>query len=100
MSAAAPVPELAEVRARIKRTLIERLGIQGLAPEDIADEEALFGTGLGLDSVDALELVLGLEQEFRIRVRSQEIGREAFASVASLADFVRARLAAEPAARP
>jgi acyl carrier protein len=68
--------------------------LEGLAPEDIADDQALFGAGLGLDSVDALELVLGLEAEFKIRVRSGQMGREAFASVDTLAAFVEGELAA------
>jgi acyl carrier protein len=53
----------------------------------------LFGDGLGLDSVDALELVVALEKEFGLRIQSHEVGREAFGSVATLAGYVDARLA-------
>jgi len=68
--------------------------LEGLAPSDIADDAPLFGEGLGLDSVDALELVVALEKEFRIRIQSHEVGKEAFVSVSALASFIEGRLAA------
>jgi acyl carrier protein len=79
---------------RIKRLLIDKLHLEGLTPEGIADEMPLFGEGLGLDSVDALELVVALEREFSLRIQSHEVGREAFASVAALAAYVEGRLTA------
>ena len=82
-------------RARIKRVIVDSLMLEGLAPEEIEDDQPLFGEGLGLDSVDALELVLGLETEFGIKVESDAMDREAFASVNALAEFVEAR--ADPA---
>lgn len=60
----------------------------------IADDAPLFGEGLGLDSVDALELVVALEKEFGVRIQSHEVGKEAFASVSTLATFIDGRLAA------
>ncbi len=86
-----------EVRDRIKRIIVQRLRFEGLDPATIVDDEPLFGEGLGLDSVDALELVVALEGEFGIKVQSHEAGREAFASVAALARYVIARRAAAPA---
>ncbi len=80
------------IRERTKRLIVERLQLEGLSPEEIEDDAPLFGEGLGLDSVDALELVLGMEQEFDIKVESQNVGREAFASVASLASFIEESL--------
>lgn len=77
---------------RIKRLLVEKLHLDGLTPENIADEMPLFGEGLGLDSVDALELVVALEKEFSLRIQSHEVGREAFGSVATLAAYVDGRL--------
>ncbi len=89
------------VHARIKRVIVESLMIEGLAPEEIGDEQALFGEGLGLDSVDALELVLGLENEFDIKVKSDQMDKSAFASVNTLAEFVeRQKRAAEAVATP
>jgi acyl carrier protein len=78
---------------RIKRLLVEKLHLDGLTPEGIGDTMPLFGEGLGLDSVDALELVVALEKEFKLRIQSHEVGREAFASVATLAAYVDGRLA-------
>lgn len=84
----------ADIRQRIKQVIVRSLMLEGLAPDDIADDQPLFGAGLGLDSVDALELVLGLETEFKIRVKSGQMGREAFANVGALAAFVEGELAA------
>jgi acyl carrier protein len=75
-------------RSTIKRLIVENLNLEGLAPERIADDAPLFGEGLGLDSVDALELVVALEKEFGISVQSHEIDRKVFGSVADLATFV------------
>ena len=83
---------------RIKHLLVEKLHLEGLVPDSIADDMPLFGEGLGLDSVDALELVVALEKEFALRIQSHEVGREAFASVAALAAYVDGRLA--PASDP
>jgi acyl carrier protein len=83
-----------DTRERLKRMIIESLNLEGLSPEEIEDDAPLFGEGLGLDSVDALELVVAMEKEFGIKIRSEEVGREAFASVAALADYVDAQRAA------
>lgn len=80
--------DVAEIRVRLKRTIVESLMLEGMTPEEIGDEETLFGDGLGLDSVDALELVLGIEQEFGVKIGNDVMDRSAFATVATLADFV------------
>jgi acyl carrier protein len=77
--------------SRIKRLIVESLHLEGMKPEMIEDEAPLFGEGLGLDSVDALELVVALEKEFGIKIKSQEIGREVFSSVSSLSHFIEGR---------
>lgn len=78
----------------LKRLIIDSLNLEGMSPEMIGTEEPLFGDGLGLDSVDALELVVAMEKEYGIKIRSDEIGREAFASVGALSRFVAGRMAA------
>lgn len=83
----------ASTAARIKRLLVDALRLEGMTPESIDDATPLFGEGLGLDSVDALELVVALEKEFQLRIQSHEVGREAFASVGALATYVDSRLA-------
>jgi acyl carrier protein len=77
--------------SRIKRLIVNSLNLDGLKPEGIDDHAPLFGEGLGLDSVDALELVVALEKEFGIKIKSQELGREVFSSVASLSEFIESR---------
>lgn len=83
-------------RARLKQIIIEYLNLEGMTPDMIEDEAPLFGEGLGLDSVDALELVVALEKEYKIRIENPEASREAFTSVATLAVFVDQRAAASP----
>ena len=82
-------------RTRIKQVIVDALHLEGVVPTQIADDAPLFGEGLGLDSVDALELVVALEKEFGVRIQSHEVGKEAFASVSTLAAFIDGRLAAD-----
>jgi acyl carrier protein len=67
--------------------IVRRLKLD-IDPTTIQNDAPLFGEGLGLDSIDALELVLGLEQEFGIKVEDEEVGVKAFASVNALVDFI------------
>lgn len=83
---------------RLKHLLIDTLKLEGVTPGTISDDEPLIGSGLSLDSIDALELVVQIEKEFGIKIASSEESRQALASVASLAAFVRAR--ADPARLP
>lgn len=85
--------EQAQLKTKLKELLIERLNFEEMSPEDIGDEEPLFGNGLGLDSIDALEIVVMLESEFGIKIRNESSAREYFRSISSLADFVQERTA-------
>ena len=76
------------IRGNLKRLIVKSLNLEGLTPESIADDTPLFGQGLGLDSVDALELVVALEQEYGISIESHEVDKTVFTSVASLGEFV------------
>ena len=60
-----------------------------LAPSDIPDDSPIFGDGLGLDSIDALELVVLVEERFHVSIPDEEVGRQAFASVSALVEFIR-----------
>lgn len=94
----AAVADSPATRERVKRLVVASLALDGLRPEAIGDDQALFGEGLGLDSVDALELVVAMEKEFGISIASHEIGRESFASPRALAELVeRCRTAAAAA---
>jgi acyl carrier protein len=80
-----------DLKQRIKVILVDRLKLDR-TPESIGDDEPLFGEeGLGLDSIDALELVLGVEQEFGVKIENEEVGMEALSSVAGLVEFIVAK---------
>ncbi len=75
----------------LKTKIIESLKLQDVTAEQIEDDAPLFGTGLGLDSIDALELVVLLEKEYGIVIKDIEEGRPAFRSVKTLAEFIAAK---------
>jgi acyl carrier protein len=75
----------------LKTKIIESLRLEDISPDQIDDDAPLFGTGLGLDSIDALELVVMLEQNYGIVIKDIEEGRPAFQSVRALAAFVQAK---------
>lgn len=79
-----------DLKDSIKRLIVERLKLE-VKPEEIGDDQPLFGEGLGLDSIDALELVLGIEQQFGVKVEDEEVGAKALSSVDSLAGFIAAK---------
>ena len=85
-----------DLRRKLKELLIERLKFEDMTPDDINDDDALFGGCLGLDSIDALEIVVMLESEFGIKMKNESSARDHFKSIASLAEFVEQRLAAQP----
>jgi acyl carrier protein len=87
-----------DLKRKLKELLIERLKFEDMTPEDIGDTEPLFAGGLGLDSIDALEIVVMLETEFGIKVKNESAARDYFRSVATLAEFVEARLAQQASA--
>jgi acyl carrier protein len=78
------------LRNELKQLLVTALKLDDVRPEDIGDDEPLFGGGLGLDSIDALELAVALERRFKVSIPDEEVGKRAFASVAELAAFVSA----------
>ena len=84
-----------DLKQRVKSLIVRQLKLE-IDPATIRDEAPLFGDaseGLGLDSIDALELVLGMEKEFGIKVQDEEVGVKAFASVDALCDFIRQKAA-------
>ena len=73
---------------KIKTLIIQRLKFADMSSEMIETDAPLFGEGLGLDSIDALELVLGLEKEFGVVIPDAEVGRKVFQSVRTMAQYV------------
>jgi len=80
---------------KLKKLIIESLDLEGITPGMIGNDEPLISGGLGLDSVDALELVVVLEKEYGIKIRSQDIDPKIFSSVASLHCFIEKKLASK-----
>ena len=84
-----------ELKARVKQLIVKQLKLE-IDPAEIKNAAPLFGDaaeGLGLDSIDALELVLGVEKEFGIKIQDEEVGVKAFASVDALCDFIQTKAA-------
>lgn len=85
----------ADLNNRVKELIVRQLKLE-IDPATISDSAPLFGDaegGLGLDSIDALELVLGVEKEFGIKVQDEEVGVKAFASVDALCGFIQSKAA-------
>lgn len=73
---------------KMKELIIRRLRLADMTPEMIETNDPLFGEGLGLDSIDALELVLGLEKEYGVVIPDAEVGKKVFQSVRTMAQYV------------
>lgn len=82
---------MTDLKHRLKELIIEALNLEDVEPEDFADDEPLMDSSMGLDSIDALELVVRVEKEFGIKIKNSEEAREALGSVNALAAFVQAR---------
>ncbi|MBK6444282.1 MAG: acyl carrier protein [Bacteroidetes bacterium] len=72
----------------LKVQIIAQLNLQDLTPEDIGDDQPLFVEGLGLDSIDALELIVLLQQQYKIKLSSAEEGPKVFRSVKTIAEYI------------
>lgn len=83
----------AQLREDLKKMVIEVLNLDDLEPEQIDDDAPLFGSGLELDSIDGLELVLQLEKTYGLKIGSSEESRKALQSIRVLAEFIEAKQA-------
>jgi acyl carrier protein len=79
-----------DLKVNLKQQIIESLNLQGMKPEDIDDNAPLFGDGLGLDSIDSLELMVLLERNYGIKIEDAREGRNILASVQTMADYIEA----------
>ncbi|MFN8310599.1 MAG: phosphopantetheine-binding protein [Chitinophagales bacterium] len=78
----------AQLKLDLKKEIIQRLNLEGMKPEEIADDMPLFGEGLGLDSIDALELMVMLDKGYSIKITDPKEGRKILYSVETIADYV------------
>ena len=77
-----------ELIEQLKKQIIEQLNLEDLEPDDIDPDEPLFGDGLGLDSIDALELIVLLERQYGIKIENPKEGQKIFYSVRTMAEFI------------
>ncbi len=72
----------------LKQQIIDALNLEGVTPEDIDDDAPLFGDGLGLDSIDALEIIVILDKYYGIKLANASEGKAIFKSIGSIADYI------------
>jgi len=80
--------ELSDIKKKLKELLIDNLSLEDINPEDIKDNEMLFGEGLGLDSLDAVEIVVLLQRNYGLEISDMEEGKKVFHSIDTLANYV------------
>ena len=73
---------------KFKKEIIEVLNLEEIVPDDIGNEDPLFGEGLGLDSIDALELIVLLEKNYGLKIENAEDGQRIFYSIKTIADYI------------
>ena len=78
-----------ELIAKLKVEIIEQLNLENLDPQDIGSDDELFGDGLGLDSIDALELIVLLDQNYGLPIDDPEVGRKIFKTVRTMAEYIQ-----------
>jgi acyl carrier protein len=80
--------EIAALKQQLKEQIISFLNLTPLTPEEIKDDEPLFGDGLGLDSIDSLELIVLLKREYGIDIRDPKDGRKVLVDVNTMAAYI------------
>lgn len=78
-----------EITSKLKTLIIERLNLEGMTPEQMDASAPLFGEGLGLDSIDSIELIVMLEREYGIKINDPKEGRAIFQSIQTMAQYVQ-----------
>jgi acyl carrier protein len=80
-----------ELKSDLKQLLVDGLKLEHVSAAEIQDAAPIFVEGLGLDSIDALELVVLVEERYRVAIPDEEVGKQAFASIDALADYILAQ---------
>jgi acyl carrier protein len=79
---------MSALKEELKQHIVQALNLQDITPADIADDAPLFGDGLGLDSIDALELIVLLDKHYKIKLSDPEKGKSVFHSINSMAEYI------------
>jgi acyl carrier protein len=80
--------ETIELKTQLKKQIVEFLNLLSVKPEDIKDDEPLFGEGLGLDSIDSIELIVLLNREYGIVIEDPKEGRKVLVDINTMADYI------------
>jgi acyl carrier protein len=81
--------EMEELITELKKEIIKTLNLEEIKVEDIKNDEPLFGSGLGLDSIDALELIVMMEKKYGIKLKDVSQGKKIFTSVNTMAEYIK-----------
>lgn len=84
--------EREELKTQLKQQIIQYLNLLETKPEDISDDEPLFGDGLGLDSIDSIELIVLLEREYGIKIQDPKEGRKILVDINTMADYIQSHV--------
>ena len=84
---------MSDLKLELKEKIIEQLNLEDVSVDEIADNDPLFGDGLGLDSIDALELIVMLDKDYGIKLADPKEGRKIFESIDSMAAYITANKA-------
>lgn len=79
---------MSELKQELKERIIQQLNLEDISVEDLADDTPLFGDGLGLDSIDALELIVMLDKSYGIKLADPKEGRKVFETISTMADYI------------
>jgi acyl carrier protein len=82
------ISDMQDLKYELKKQIIQELNLQDIKPEDIIDDAPLFGEGLGLDSIDALELVVLMEKYHGVKILDETVGKKVLASINSMAEYI------------
>jgi len=80
--------ETAELKKQLKKQIVEFLNLTSVNPDDIRDDEPLFGEGLGLDSIDSIELIVLLSREYGITIQDPKEGRKVLVDINTIVDYI------------
>lgn len=78
-----------ELKAQLKKQIVEFLNLMSVKPEDIKDDEPLFGEGLGLDSIDSIELIVLLNREYGIDIKDPKEGRKVLVDINTMVEYIQ-----------